>query len=33
MLTAEAGAAIVKTAGECHLKVTLRWKQGDDAAG
>ena len=33
LLTAEAGAAIVKTAGECHLKVTLRWEQGDGAAG
>lgn len=32
LLTAEAGAAIVKTAGECHLKVTLRWERDDDAA-
>jgi Trypsin-co-occurring domain 1 len=30
-LTAEAGAVIAKTAGECHLKVTLHWKQDDDA--
>lgn len=30
-LTAEAGAVIAKTAGECHLKVTLHWKPGDDA--
>jgi hypothetical protein len=30
-LTAEAGAVIAKTAGECHLKVTLHWKRDDDA--
>ena len=29
-LTAEAGAVIAKTAGECHLKVTLNWKHGDE---
>lgn len=29
-LTAEAGAVIAKTAGGCHLKVTLHWRQGDD---
>lgn len=29
-LTAEAGAVIVKTAGGCHLKVTLHWRPGDD---
>ena len=31
--TAEVGAVITKTAGECNLKVTLRWERGDDAAG
>lgn len=30
-LTAEVGAVIAKTSGECHLKVTLHWKQDDDA--
>lgn len=29
-LTAEAGAVITKTAGECHLNVTLLWRQSDD---
>ncbi|MDQ3761620.1 MAG: hypothetical protein M3460_07945 [Actinomycetota bacterium] len=24
------GAVIAKTAGGCHLKVTLHWRQGDD---
>lgn len=32
-LTAEAGAVITKTAGECNLKVTLYWERPDDAAG
>jgi len=31
--TAEVGAVITKTAGECNLKVTLPWERGDDAAG
>ncbi|MGH3812176.1 MAG: CU044_2847 family protein [Pseudonocardiaceae bacterium] len=29
-LPAEAGAVIAKTAGGCHLTVTLHWRQGDD---
>ncbi|HTT52764.1 MAG TPA: CU044_2847 family protein [Streptosporangiaceae bacterium] len=31
-LTAEVGAVITRTAGECNLKVTLRWERagGDD---
>jgi hypothetical protein len=33
MLTAEAGAVIVKTASECHLKVTLHWGRDDDPDG
>jgi hypothetical protein len=32
-LTAEAGAVITRTAGECNFKVTLHWEQPDDAAG
>jgi hypothetical protein len=32
-LTAEAGAVIAKSAGGCHLKVTLRWERDDDPAG
>ena len=30
MLTAEAGAVIVKTTSGCHLKVTLHWGRDDD---
>ncbi len=29
-LTVEAGAVIAKSAGGCHLKVTLHWKPSDD---
>ncbi|MGH3754108.1 MAG: CU044_2847 family protein [Pseudonocardiaceae bacterium] len=32
-LTVEAGAVIAKTAGGCHLTVTLHWKPGDDTDG
>jgi hypothetical protein len=33
-LTAEVGAVITRTAGECNLKVTLRWERADnDGAG
>lgn len=33
-LTAEVGAVITKTTGECNLKVTLRWERtGDDDSG
>jgi Trypsin-co-occurring domain 1 len=29
-LTAEMGAVITRTAGECNLKVTLRWERAND---
>jgi hypothetical protein len=32
-LTAEAGAVITKTAGECNLKVTLHWAPANGTAG
>jgi hypothetical protein len=33
-LTAEVGAVITKTAGECNLRVTLHWERtGDDDSG
>lgn len=32
-LTAEAGAVIARTAGECNLKVTLHWDRDHGVAG
>lgn len=32
-LSAEAGAVITRTSGECNFKVTLRWENRDGAAG
>jgi hypothetical protein len=32
-LTAEAGAVIARTAGECNFAVTLRWQEGSQLHG
>lgn len=32
-LSAQAGAVITRTSGECNFKVTLRWETRDGAAG